>query len=494
MAGYIGSAASVVSSGAENKKTFTITGATTSLTGLNYTVGKVHVFQNGVRLVDGTDYTATNGTAITLTVAAQSGDNVVVISQADFQVSGAVSTSGDSMTGNLSLGDNNKAIFGAGDDLQIYHDGSHSYIAEGGSATGSLRIRGENLLLEDNSGKDYLNAVADAQVELSHNGVKKFETTSTGVDVTGKINAINGEVHFSGNISTPNQGVAMYRPETNTLGFVTDASERMRIDSSGRLLSGTSSSRTVQGFHHNVQVEGTNASTASISVVRNTNSVDPPYITFGKTRSGSVGASGVVQQNDVLGRIDFTGANGSNLNSLGARIDARVDGTPGGSDMPTRLTFQTSADGSANPIERMRIDSSGRVTTPSQPAFMARLDTSFTVGPNPTTLPAGTAVYNIGGHYSTGTYRFTAPVAGRYLFASNIQYQTNGGSHINLYVNMNASFAGQGWIDLGTTTGVTQTMIHNLAAGDYVQAMIYHTSANTIVSTGRTKWMGYLIG
>jgi hypothetical protein len=86
MAGYIGSKASVVSSGAERKKTFTITGATTSLTGLNYTVGKVHVFQNGVRLVDGTDYTATNGTTITLTAAAQSGDNVVVISQASYQV------------------------------------------------------------------------------------------------------------------------------------------------------------------------------------------------------------------------------------------------------------------------------------------------------------------------------------------------------------------------------------------------------------------------
>ena len=101
MAGYIGSKASVVSSGAERKKTFTITGATTSLTGLNYTVGKVHVFQNGVRLVDGTDYTATNGTTITLTVAAQSGDNVVVISQAAFQVADALLTSGGTMTGAL---------------------------------------------------------------------------------------------------------------------------------------------------------------------------------------------------------------------------------------------------------------------------------------------------------------------------------------------------------------------------------------------------------
>jgi len=86
MAGYIGSGASVVSSGAENKKVFDITTNTTSLTGLNYTVGKVHVYHNGVRLVDGTDYTATNSTSITLTVAAVSGDQVVVVSYASYQV------------------------------------------------------------------------------------------------------------------------------------------------------------------------------------------------------------------------------------------------------------------------------------------------------------------------------------------------------------------------------------------------------------------------
>jgi hypothetical protein len=113
MAGYIGSKASVVSSGVERKKTYSITGSTTSLTGLNYTVGKVHVYQNGVRLLDGTDYTATNGTSITLTVAAQSGDNVVVVSQASFQLSEHytsaeadaefVTKAGDTMSGNLDV-------------------------------------------------------------------------------------------------------------------------------------------------------------------------------------------------------------------------------------------------------------------------------------------------------------------------------------------------------------------------------------------------------
>ena len=104
MAGYIGSKASVVSSGAERKKVFDITATTTSLTGCSYTPNQVHVYHNGVRLVDGTDYTATNGTSITLTTAAQNGDEVVVISYATFQTSDTVSASaGGTFTGEVTF-------------------------------------------------------------------------------------------------------------------------------------------------------------------------------------------------------------------------------------------------------------------------------------------------------------------------------------------------------------------------------------------------------
>jgi len=104
MAGYIGSKASVVTPGAERKKIFAITTTTTSLTGLVYTPGFVHVYHNGVRLVDGTDYTATNGTSITLTTAAQNGDEVVVISFATFQTSDTVSASaGGTFTGEVTF-------------------------------------------------------------------------------------------------------------------------------------------------------------------------------------------------------------------------------------------------------------------------------------------------------------------------------------------------------------------------------------------------------
>jgi hypothetical protein len=93
MAGYIGSNAVVVSSGAEQKKVFAIGTTTTVLTGLVYSPNQVHVFHNGVRLVDNTDFIATNRTSITLNNAAQNGDEVVVISYVPFQVSDTVSAS-----------------------------------------------------------------------------------------------------------------------------------------------------------------------------------------------------------------------------------------------------------------------------------------------------------------------------------------------------------------------------------------------------------------
>lgn len=85
MAGYIGTKAAVSTPGSERKFVFDISTTTTSITGVTYTPNHVHVFHNGIRLVDGTDYTATNGNSITLTNAAQSGDQIVVVSYATYQ-------------------------------------------------------------------------------------------------------------------------------------------------------------------------------------------------------------------------------------------------------------------------------------------------------------------------------------------------------------------------------------------------------------------------
>ncbi len=136
--------------------------------------------------------------------------------------------------------------------------------------------------------------------------------------------------------------------------------ERMRIDSSGRLLVGTSSSRQVNAsiFPLQLQIEGTTYQSSSMSLVANLNSIDGSYIVLGKSRGTSLNSSTIVNSDDSLGAFWFCGADGNTM-PRGAIIEAQVDGTPGANDMPGRLVFSTTADGASSPTERMRITNSG---------------------------------------------------------------------------------------------------------------------------------------
>ena len=98
----------------------------------------------------------------------------------------ALQSSGDTLTGDLAFGDNVKATFGAGDDLQIYHDVSYSYVSDQG--TGDLLLQGNNLRLVNYPWtKNYLTATNGGNVNLYYDGVVKFNTSSSGIDVNGNI-------------------------------------------------------------------------------------------------------------------------------------------------------------------------------------------------------------------------------------------------------------------------------------------------------------------
>ena len=87
---------------------------------------------------------------------------------------------------NPKVGDNVKIEVGNSSDLQIYHDGSNSYIDDSG--TGDLYIRANNLRLANADGSgQFINANNGGAVELYHNNSKKLETTSSGVSVTGNV-------------------------------------------------------------------------------------------------------------------------------------------------------------------------------------------------------------------------------------------------------------------------------------------------------------------
>ena len=126
-----------------------------------------------------TDTTYTAGTGITLTGTEFSiGQSVATTDSPTF--------AGLTTTADVSFGDSDKAIFGADSDLQIYHDGSNSFVRDAG--TGNLRLQGTNLFLQNAGGtKNYLGAINSGAVTLYHDNAAKLATTSTGIEVTGQV-------------------------------------------------------------------------------------------------------------------------------------------------------------------------------------------------------------------------------------------------------------------------------------------------------------------
>ena len=105
-------------------------------------------------------------------------------------VGGTLNVTGETtFATHVNLGDSDKLKFGASGDLEIYHDGSNSYVNDAG--TGGLFIRAANQIgFRDaaNSFANFANFVSGGAIDLYYNGSKKFETTASGVNVTGAFN------------------------------------------------------------------------------------------------------------------------------------------------------------------------------------------------------------------------------------------------------------------------------------------------------------------
>ena len=147
----------------------------------------------------------------------------------------ALPLSGGTLTGNLSLGDNVKAQFGAGNDLEIYHDASASYIEEKG--TGSLYIKGTQLRMQATDGTTYLEANDGGAVTLKHSGATVFNTTSTGINVTGSVTSTgltvnSGTTNTVATFTSTDSGAGVTLTDnTGSSNFqTTDANLRIGVD------------------------------------------------------------------------------------------------------------------------------------------------------------------------------------------------------------------------------------------------------------------------
>jgi hypothetical protein len=207
------------------------------------------------------------------------------------------------------------------------------------------------------------------QVGISAGGTSRFEVSTTATTSTLPV------VHPLGAVGTPSitftgdLNTGIYSPAADTLAFVEGGAEVARIDSSARLLIGTSTARTNFYDSASLYSPGVQLETAGsvgtepnrfLSLTHGNAGTLGPVLLFAKHRSNSVGGNTVVASGDEAGQINFQASDGSEFVSV-AGISANVDGTPGAGDMPGRLVFATTADGASTTTERMRIQSNGVV-------------------------------------------------------------------------------------------------------------------------------------
>ena len=156
---------------------------------------------------------------------------------------------------------------------------------------------------------------------------------------------------------------------TNTsLLFGTNNAERARVDSSGRLLVGTSSGVSAAFVNSSIQAHGITGDASSVTLYRFTTSATAaatPRLVMARSGSDSKDFT-VVANGNRLGQFNFVGADGTQFISA-ASIDCEVDGTPGTNGMPGRLVLSVTLDGASSPTEALRI-TNDRVVAYNQPA------------------------------------------------------------------------------------------------------------------------------
>ena len=102
--------------------------------------------------------------------------------------------------GNVNFLDGDRARFGSSEDLQIYHDSNHSYIAENGAGDLKIQASAGSIIIQKSDGEEMIKANVDGAVELYQDDVLRLNTTTTGVGIGGTL-TVSGDLTYGGTLT-----------------------------------------------------------------------------------------------------------------------------------------------------------------------------------------------------------------------------------------------------------------------------------------------------
>ena len=200
-----------------------------------------------------------------------------------------------------------------------------------------------------------------------------------------------------------------------------------------------------------------------------------------------------------------------NADGVGAAIALSGASTPAGSGNLIFCIKDTS--GIANTVApsdvKMTIDNSGRVTEPLQPSFLAKGANNAYITTSPIPFPTvsgggiNAGAHNIGGHYNTSNYTFTAPIAGRYFFYVHLGIVRGGSATAQMYPTLLVNGTGVAYsyakIEVAPTANhylnCSISQILSLAANDAVKVNFSQSGTGSYYNgPSESSFMGYLLG
>jgi hypothetical protein len=238
-----------------------------------------------------------------------------------------------------------------------------------------------------------------------------------------------------------------YITSDDALAFYINSLERLRMDTSGRLLVGTPSAfgtASNNSFYSLIQIKGnSNSSTAD-----------------GRLTIGTGAATASVTSSTELGRIVFTDGSGADY----AYVQGFADGTAGTGDYPSRIVFATTADGAGAPTEQMRIDNAGNLKFNSgygsaATAYGCRAWVNF----NGTGTVAIRASGNVSSITDNGTGDYTVNFTTAMPDANYSAVASGGGDFIDVrlaYLNASYSTAAHRFSITNNSTAVDATFVN----------------------------------